>query len=530
MPGGFDSSGILQAKAPDIIGTLGQVQAIKNAQAQNALLNIEAQQAQGKLAAQNEYGHQLQINIDPETGQINYPNALAATAKNPNAALGFSDIANQNIAQQTGTANTGTAQQQLTQAKYKTLGDHLGMVGNTIASLLAEKNADGTPATLTAGHVVDKAVQLVKNSPLAGTDEGQSFVGHAADLVSQIGPDPSPDDPAYQAKMAMRDKTIRAALTPIMAQAQTAQQQVEEALGKPGAVETGANIQPTVSQPLAPQAGVRPAGAPIAKELSPEAKLGRVQTVSPETGLAGTIPVTATNDIHGNPTRAGGFVPTSMAPGQQGYFEANTQRANAIQARAASSPLVLSAMNDVRSVVKNVPDTAFGPTKELTGAIGKIAAALHLAPPQAVNGVASLDELEKSLNTIAANQGAELGAHTDASRATVTSANPSLYNSKEGLLRNLAVVQGNEEYAVAKNRALQQVLKEGMPASATPAFEAAFNAKISPLVFQLQHMTPQSQREVWKTLSPADRQHVLDATKAAETPKLWGGASLFEGQ
>jgi len=303
----------------------------------------------------------------------------------------------------------------------------------------------------------------------------------------------------------------------VRTEASNYRQHLQDISQHPMFVNTGAQQLPysaSATGGMQPQAG----GAAVPNELSPEAKTGRVPIVNPA-GVPGSVPQATISDNQGNPKGGTGFLPTGLPPGQAEYMASNQGRVRDLQSESTATTQRLAAMKNIRAVIGSAPSTAFGPTGDVTSKIGKIATALGVAPPNVKEGQTSIDELNKSLEMIAAQQGQQMHAGTDAARATVHAANPSLSNSKEGLMQNLAVIQGNDEWTNARNSALQEWLKVH-PATQENQFESAWNSKVSPLVFQVQHMAPAQQTKLYNSMSPGDKKSLVDAMRYAEA-KGW---------
>ena len=530
----FDSSGILAAKAPDILPMIQGVQAYKNALATNQILTAEGQQAQGKLAAQKAYGANLQANTGPD-GKINYANALGQTAQNPDAALGFGDVANQNISQQTGTANTGTAQAQYTQAQIEAAKAHVQMVAPIATALLAKAGPDGKPSLLNTNDVTGSIAGVLKNTTLP-PDLKNAFLQDGIDFASQLGPAPDPADPSYAIKAAAQDATIRSKLKQLVIQGQVAPQQVEEEYGKSGTVNNGAATVGVIQSPFT--GAVTNSGTGVINQLSPGQKTERVPTVDPVTGAATSVPQASISDAFGNPKAGVGALPTSISPQAQALQSVSAQRAHAISDAASGAPGRIAAMQSVRSLVNGAPSTAFGPTSDLTSTAQKIASAFGINTPELTKGQVSVEGMNKLFASIAAQQGVATGAGTDASRALIHDANPSLANSKAGMLENLAIVQGNEQYGIAKNRALQQYLSKN-PSGNVQSFESTFNNSVSPLAFQFQNLDPAGRQRLFNSLSgkeigvdPVTKEPIYNGDKG-RLQSSWAQANKrgwFEGQ
>lgn len=481
----LDASIILQGQQPNLLGTLQNVQNYKNSQIENQLLQLRQKSEQGTLTGRANYGRAIQQNTGPD-GDVNWHNSLVSMSQDPANALYMSDAANQNLAQQSATQGVRSATAGASQAELANAAAHL-QTGIQLFSGL-----EGKKGIATASDVDDTLATGIR-SGMFNTPESFSQMMAERDKVHDMigalpkGPDGQPDPQAV-------DKIVRT-------EAGNYRQHMQDIAQHPLLVNTGRQQLPYTASAtggLQPQAGA----PPIVNELSPEAQVSRVPTVNPDTGEAGTVPQSALSTPTGQPRGGNGFLPTNMAPGSAETLQANAGRVQQIQSEGLAAARRIAAAQAVRSEIGSVPATAFGPTSKITSTVGKLAAAFGVSPPAAVNGQASLDALHKSLAMITAAQAQTYGAGTDASRAMVKEATPSTDNSREGLLRNLAQVQGNDQWAIARNRAWQSAVSSGhLRPSDEPKFEAAFNKEMSPLVFQAHYMDQEGQQQIWKTLS-----------------------------
>lgn len=531
----FDSSGILAAKAPDILPMIQGVQAYKNALAANPGIAAASAEAQGSLRAKQAYGNALQANTGPD-GNINYSNALAQTAQNPDASLGMGEIANQNIEQQTGTANTGTAQAQYTQAQIEAAKAHVQMVAPIATALLAKAGPDGKPALLNTKDVTSSIAGVLQNTTLP-PDLKNAFLQDGKDFASQLGPAPDPADPSYAIKAAAQDAAIRSKLKQLVIQGQVAPQQVQEEFGAPRTLNNGA-AQVGITQDLFTGA-IKNSDTGVVNQVTPGQKMERNSVTDPVTGITSSVPNAAIADAFGNPKGPNnGALPTSISPQAQALQGVSAQRAHAISDAASGAPGRIAAMQSVRSLVNGAPSTAFGPTSDLTSTAQKIASAFGINTPELTKGQVSVEGMNKLFASIAAQQGVATGAGTDASRALIHDANPSLANSKAGMLENLAIVQGNEQYGIAKNRALQQYLSKN-PSGNVQSFESTFNNSVSPLAFQFQNLDPAGRQRLFNSLSgkeigvdPVTKEPIYNGDKG-RLQSSWAQANKrgwFEGQ
>lgn len=417
------------------------------------------------FGARQAIGEHYRASIDPQSGQLDTNKLTGLVAGDPRSAFRAGEVAKDALERQ-------RSQAQLAPEQVKAYQAHLSVLGDAITPLLASKEP------LSRDAVIGSAVNVI-NNPSLPPELRQQVTNDVTGFLSQLPASATPEQ-------------IRNALQKIQLQTMDTQERFNAVYGSPVQVDTGARIE---QGSFSPMTGYRPAGS-FDKSLSPADLSTPTQIgVGP-----GGEPIMGTKEQFIQKATGGNGIATALPAGQAEFATTTAKRANEIQDYAASAPQRISAMQNVRSAIPLAPGTAFGPTAALTGQIGKITTALGIPFVVSKEGTASMDEISKALSLIAAHQGQALGAGTDASRATVQNANPSLANSKEGLLQNLSVVEGNERYAVAKNRALQEWLSNH-PASTTAQFEAAFNKNFTPLALQVQTMPQAEQKRIWSSLS-----------------------------
>lgn len=456
----LDPNIILQGKPPQInpMEIAQHATALQTGMNQNRLFASD-------FGARQAIGEHYRASIDPQSGQLDTNRLTGLVAGDPRSAFRAGEVAKDALERQ-------RQQAQLAPEQVKAYQAHLSVLGDAITPLLASKEP------LTRDAVIGSAVNVI-NNPSLPPELRQQITNDVTGFLGSLPPNATPEQ-------------IRSALQQIQLQTMDTQERFNAVYGSPVQVDTGARIE---QGSFSPMTGYKPAGS-FDKTLSPSDLSTPTQIgVGP-----GGEPIMGTKEQFIQKATGAGGVATGLPAGQAEFATTTAKRANEIQTYAASSPARLTAMQSVRSLVPTTPGTAFGPTGNLTSQIQKVAAGLGIAPEKIVSGQASLDEINKSLSLIAAAQGQAMGAGTDASREMVHNANPSLANSKEGLLRNLSVVEGNERYAVAKNRALQEWLSTH-PASTTAQFEAAFNKNFTPMALQVQTMPQHEQKRVWESLS-----------------------------
>ena len=103
--------------------------------------------------------------------------------------------------------------------------------------------------------------------------------------------------------------------------------------------------------------------------------------------------------------------------------------------------------------------------------------------------VASQESFAKLVKQIALAQTGALGAGTDEKLTTSLGANPNTDLSKLGNQQIIAMLQGNEDAIVAKNKAWQMYQQQQGPSS-YGQFSTQFNQTFDPRVFQAMRMTP----------------------------------------
>lgn len=455
----IDANIILGAKPPQIdpMAIAQNATVLQTGMNQNRLFASD-------FGARQAIGEHYRASIDPQSGQLDTNKLTGLVAGDPRSAFRAGDVAKDALERQRQQAQLGPEQV----AAYRA---HMAVVGDVLTPLIAKKEP------LTISDVHDAAMNVITN-PAIPPELREQITKDATGFLASLPPNATPEQ-------------IRGAVQKLQLQTMDTQERFNAVYGAPMTTDTGGTIKVGT---LSPMTGYHPVGQ-IDKTLSPSEIATPTQIgVGP-----GGEPLMGTRGQFLDKAGADGIA-TALPAGQTEFATKTAARANDIQTYAASSPARIAAMTTVRSLIPNTPGSAFGPTGNLTSQVQKIAAGLGIAPEKVVSGQASLDEINKSLSLIAAAQGQAMGAGTDASREMVHNANPSLANSKEGLLQNLSVVEGNERYAVAKNRALQEWLSNH-PASTTAQFEAGFNKNFTPLALQVQTMPQAEQKRVWENLS-----------------------------
>lgn len=456
----LDPNILLQGKPPQIdpMAIAQNATALQTGMNQNRLFASD-------FAARQAIGEHYRASIDPQTGQLDTNRLTGLVAGDPRSAFRAGEVAKDALERQ-------RQQAQLAPEQVKAYQAHLTVLGDAITPLLASNQP------LSRDSVIGSAATVI-NNPSLPPELRQQVTNDVVGFLGKLPPDATPEQ-------------IRSALQQVQLQTMDTQERFNAIYGAPQITDTGGNIKVGT---LSPMTGYHPVGQ-IDKTLSPsEATAPTPLGVNPD----GT-PITGTRAQFIQKATGQGGIVAGLPAGQEGFAAETAKRANEIQTYAASAPGRLTAMQSVRSLIPTAPGTAFGPTGNLTSTVQKIGVAFGIPSEKLASGQASIDEINKSLSLIAAAQGQAMGAGTDASREMVHNANPSLANSKEGLLQNLSVVEGNERYAVAKNRALQEWLSNH-PASTTAQFETAFNKNFTPLALQVQTMPQTEQKRVWNSLS-----------------------------
>lgn len=456
----LDPNIILQGKAPQI----NPMEIAQNATALQTGMNQNRLFA-SDFAARQAIGEHVRAATDKTTGETDYNKVMGGVSTDPRSAFRAPEVAKDFLERK-------KAQAELTGLQVKQFNDHLGATAAAINPLIASKEP------LTTDAVVSAAVNVI-NNPSLPPELRTQVTNDVTGFLSKLPPNAT-------------DAQIRSALQQVQLQTMDTQERFNAIYGAPQVNDTG----PTIAVgTLSPMTGYHPVGQ-IDKGLSP-ADLAAPRQVG--VGVGGVPMMSTTADFLKKAAEAGGGgIPMGLPAGEA---EAQTQsagRVKEIQDYAAGAPQRLVAMQSVRSLIPTAPGTAFGPTGQLTSQIQKVLAGLGVQ--WAASDQAPIDEISKGLEMIVSHQQQAMGAGTDASRATVKNANPTLANSKEGLLQNLSVVEGNDRFMVAKNRALQKHLLNN-PASSTPRFEAAFNEDFTPLALQVQTMPKAEQKRVWESLS-----------------------------
>lgn len=467
----IDPNIILQGKPPQIdpMAIAQNATALQTGMNQNRLFASD-------FTARQAIGEHYRQAIDPRTGQLDTNKLTGLVAGDPRSAFRAGDVAKDALEREQSQVALGTARVGQEAANVDLIKKKLGAFNQGLSALL-------TKPDVTNDDIIGQASQWVSRGVLSNDEAVQ-------ELSTLPPPTGDPIKDAAARKEWLQQHYLQTA---------EATQQFDAAFGTPTTTDTGAKIVMGRTNPITGYAPV----AQFNKELSPETLSTPTQTgVGP-----GGEPIYGTRaDFIGK--AAGGGIPMAPAAGEVEYKTQSASRATEIGKYAEGSPQRLAAMQAVRSLVPTTPGQAFGPTHNLTSQVGKLAAAWNIPFIKNADGQASIDEINKSLSLVAAQQAQAMGAGTDAGKAMIHDANPSFANSREGMLGNLSIVEGNERYMVAKNRALQNYMTgdpaRGIPphpASDARKFETRFNNEIPPQVFQVQTMSPANQKRVWESMS-----------------------------
>jgi hypothetical protein len=289
-----------------------------------------------------------------------------------------------------------------------------------------------------------------------------------------------------------------------------------ETQAKPGAVDVGGSIHPTLNAPAVAGGGVTPAGTPITKTLPPQVVTypsGALGTVGGDRGGPSTGPGGGGSTPPAGPRTASQDAPPPNAPkAVQDAYQGAVQKANAH-------------VEDVRTA-----DESYGNNTTIANAIRHLSKSADTGP-----GTDTWNKVMGVLGTDKANNAQELGAFLDRQAATVrgqmglpgTNAGAEDAKSIVGNTGyNAKVIQDKNDYTQALTEGLHQYRKgldrvAGFSGQASPnavnQYKSAWAQNFDPNVYkgELAYKRSKAEGDAFvRSLSP-DEAKTLAAKRAA---------------
>lgn len=451
MSGSVDTSFYPKPTATSPLENIAKIQGIQQGMLTNRLIG---QEVAGKIAR----GRAAQGAIDPQTGQFDPDKYIANLGADP-----------------TGAQSAPEAVQQAQELRIKQIQQHIAENQYTGAQLdvAAKENAN--------------AAQLGQ-AMLAFGDGDKDFLTKFGDnTVPVLFKSPEGLKQWEQAKAQLTDDP--AANLRLIQNFVNAHADIVKAIGGVREIDKGDVLVQVQSNPAT---GVSTVKGVIPKGLPPE---------------VGTQPVTTYKDgQQGTTTRAaianGQFNPTGPAIGAAQEAEANVQRAQTLEKRAAIVPNRQAAISELVGTLDHFDP---GPNSPLIGKLTGLAAQYGINLPNVKTGAAARDAFNKLGAQIALDQWGTLGGTGSNEQLGVAmKANPNETMTKMGIQNVGALLQGNEEAIKAQGAAWANYKKAHGPASYGD-FQAGWNKYFDPRAFQYAYMTPANRREMLSHMDEKER-------------------------
>ena len=213
-------------------------------------------------------------------------------------------------------------------------------------------------------------------------------------------------------------------------------------------------------------------------------------------------PITSPRDVY-NYRTAGGGLPASLAPGEQGLSELAAGRAANLQATASTSPQYHADLENLRqdsSVMGNLG----GPTQEVEKKLNQLSTriggfGITMSPDQ----LRSSESFDKIANQIALNQAKMLGG-TDTTRSMTVGATPNSGMSRYGRDGVIDMLQGNQDSVDATRDAWLNARANGASAGSHDLFMNHISKVLDPRVFQFNRLSRDNQQKFLSQMAPED--------------------------
>ena len=298
------------------------------------------------------------------------------------------------------------------------------------------------------------------------------------------------------------DAGLRKALTQQFIQSNLNQERIGLALGTPSQVDTGSQI---VTKQVSPLTGDVRVNAVTPKTRSPSEKAALVQVWDP---VAGAYVSKPSGEIIGDfepgaqPGRAVA-VQTAPALGEPEAAQRGVEQAQTWRQAAEAAP-------DQKVQIQNLRDQVgkftSGPQATWVYRAKALATMLGVAPKDVKDEVAAQEEFAKLAQQWANANTGQLGEGTDSKLNAALKASPNEFLSTQGVTGILALLEGQQDAAMAKNAAWQKWLNSGKNPGTAGEFQTQWNQIYNPRVFQSQYMSEAQRQNMLRNMSPKERE------------------------
>lgn len=447
----------------DPLAAVSKAQALGTGILQNRLLG---QQVQSKIAL----GNAVTQATDAATGKTDWNKALGLLSQDPQGAFAVPELAGQ--VQEREARQLQISKDQLGLAK-----DRWTMIGDTAGSLLTDK----TPLTR-EGVIKILADNLVGS----GKFNDENSVGMLTSFVQNLPTD---------------DAGIRKALGQVYTASGDTLQRIQALQGTPSTLDTGSQI---IEQQVSPLTGGIQVNGVVAKTRSPSEKAALVQVWDPARGAYVSKP---SGEIIGDaapgaqPGR-GVAVQTAPALGEPEAAQRGVEQAQAWRQAAETAPEQKAQIQNLRDQVGKFTS---GPQASWIYRAKALATMLGVAPKDVKDEVAAQEEFAKLAQQWANANTGQLGEGTDSKLNAALKASPNEFLSTQGVTGILALLEGQQDAAVAKNAAWQKWLNSGKSPGTAGQFQTQWNEIYNPRVFQSQYMSDAQRQNMLRSMSPKER-------------------------
>lgn len=470
--------GKLNIPQNDPLAVAGKAQNLASGMLQNRLVS---QQIGGKEAL----AKAITGATNPDTGVTDFDKAAGSLALDPKGSFALPEFAkdvlerkSKEIANATAQAGLTKAQLEISQAKYKAIGD----LATSVAALGAKD-----PAALTSQQIIGTFKTGLIDTGMVNPQNPQER-DQLLSVMAQFGNDP---------------KENMEILKRIILQSRATTEGVGMVLGTPTQVDRGPEI---LTQQTSPLTGETTVGAVTQKGRTPAETMALVDVYDPVTKsmvkkpagqIAGDLPAGVT------PQAALAGAPLGAAEAENAAAQGSVKQAQDLRVKADEVPAQQAALKNIRDTVDSFKP---GAKTNWIYAAKALATQLGVAPAQMRDEVAAQEEFNK-LATQFINQqmGALGGSGTDSKLESAAKGTPNEFMSKEGIQNVTSLMMGLNEAVLAKNAAWQKWLDAGNSPGSYGKFQTQFNAIYNPRVFQSQFMTDKQKQTMLGNMTPAER-------------------------
>lgn len=465
------------AQGFDPVAQIGKLATVQNQLNENRLF-------QGQTAA----GQAFQQSINPETGLLDSTQYNKLIRANPRIAPYAADALKNGLEAQSKVIANTTNQTSLQTAYTKNLTEDIG-----------GQDPNAIPGLIVRGVATGRYPQDVAAAYLGGglPIGGQTFGDRMSALSKQS---------AIQGGSATA---------------------MEAAYGSTDLHDTGSGLQGVNTNRVTGQ--VKPVGEAIAKTLTPEAKLPRVNTVGPQ-GQPQTVPQGALADDLGNPKpvpgvtgphgELGSGLPPGVGEARRAVGEGSGKMLTDARADAAASGARVFQLQKADAALA---DAQTGHGAQRIQDLRSVLTTLGIAPASEVDKVKSFDEANKYLTAYALNAASSLGQGTDSKLAAALTANAS---TKISNLAARDVVKA----AIGLER-MKQAQVAGFEASGEGAenygtFAANWAKNTDPRAFIVDQLPKDKRAAMVKGMSAAEQKRFLSSLRSAISAGVVNAADL----